>query len=482
MLATIGGNLRVESEQDTDDYASKSVQAGVKVVYGAGVSVSANFDQSKVKSNYAGVNEVSGIKAGQGGFDITVGGNTHLKGGVIASTADASKNILDTGSLTVEHLLNKTEASSNSSGYGFDTSMASSKYGAFKGALANALDGGSADKDRSNETRSDIAAGTVIVRDGNVGALAELDRTATDLANTALAHIDLDKLQEKAEIERGINGLANVAITHVTDEAHRTMFEKEAQLYVIERDAEGNPLPRRLLTLDERNALLSSSDGKVHIANNGIFNDVDGAEKYALQHSSADGPQYFLHFPKADNKLSEILVAGYMDKLEGSFFGYTNATSELIGIMSDYGQQGLHLDGHSRGSMTVGNAMMKLVNSARYGSLSSTTVDLIGPAYNLDTAAQSLIYLRGNLIQPDGSPALTYANHIADVVGRKVGFNSPTGGSVPEGSSKLLQYIRGGLGLDTTAHNCYGNAGPSCVNFWKSETGQQSQAQGVYIK
>ena len=482
VLASIGGNLRVESEQDTDDYASKSVQAGVKVVYGAGVSVSANFEQSKVNSTYSGVNEVSGIKTGNGGFDITVGGNTHLKGGVIASTADASKNILDTGSLSVEHLLNKTEASSDSAGYGFDTSMISSKYGALKGALANALDGGSAEKSRGSETRSDIAAGAVIVRDGNVDALADLDRKATDLSNTVLGHIDLDKLQERAEIERGINGLINVATVHYTDEAHRTMFEKGADLYVIERDDQGNPLPRRLLTPDERNALLGSSDGKVHIANNGIFNDVDGAEKYALQHTSADGPQYFLHFPKADNGISELMVAGYIDKLEGSFFGYTNATSELIGIMSDYGQQGLHLDGHSRGSMTVGNAMMKLVNSGRNGSLSSTTVNLFGPAYNLDTAAQSLMYLRGNLIQPDGTPALTYANHIADIVGRKVGFNSPAGGSIPEGSSKLIQYIRGGLGMETTAHNCYGNGGPSCAEFWRDTPGKQSQPQGVYVK
>jgi filamentous hemagglutinin len=468
VLASIGGNLRVESEQDTDDYASKSVQAGVKVVYGAGVSVSANFDQSKVKSNYEGVNEVSGIKAGQGGFDITVGGNTHLKGGVIASTADASKNVLDTGSLTVEHLLNKTEASADSSGYGFDTSMASSWHEGLKGAVGNALDGGSADKKRGNETRSDIAAGTVIVRDGNMGALADLDRKATDLANTALGHIDLDKLQEKAEIERGINGLTNAGISIGLDESHRRMFEDKAELRVIEKDSDGNPLPARLVRDDEH--LVRSSDGKVHIANNGIFNDLDASEKYALQHGSADGPQYFLHFPMARGWVPELLVAGYMKMLEGDTFGYTNATSELIGIMSDYGQQGLHLDGHSRGSMTIGTAMAKLAqNPDRAGALSATTIKLIGPAQNVENAVQLYKKLQGSSFG-DGS-GLTYENHIADPIGRWVGLNAPTGGSLPESKLWLLEMLRAGGGRQTTSHNCYGAAPEACRGFNRPSPG-----------
>ncbi|HDS1608101.1 hypothetical protein I5U15_22510, partial [Stenotrophomonas maltophilia] len=73
---SIGGNLSIISEQDTDDYASKQTQAGGTFVYGSGGTV--NIGQQKVESHLRSVQEQSGIVAGDGGFDITVGGNTHL--------------------------------------------------------------------------------------------------------------------------------------------------------------------------------------------------------------------------------------------------------------------------------------------------------------------------------------------------------------------------------------------------------------------
>ncbi|MFP3454474.1 hypothetical protein R0K30_23005, partial [Bacillus sp. SIMBA_154] len=55
------------------------------ICYGAS-SVAGNISQQKMNSDYAAVGEQSGIKAGDGGFDINVSGNTDLKGGVIASS------------------------------------------------------------------------------------------------------------------------------------------------------------------------------------------------------------------------------------------------------------------------------------------------------------------------------------------------------------------------------------------------------------
>ncbi|HHA2860448.1 TPA: hemagglutinin repeat-containing protein, partial [Stenotrophomonas maltophilia] len=121
VVASIGGNLSIISEQDTDDYASKQTQAGGTFVYGSGGSV--NIGQQKVESHLRSVQEQSGIVAGSGGFDITVGGNTHLEGGVIGSTADASKNRLDTGSLTVVDIENESRA--KTSGGGIGTGMSS---------------------------------------------------------------------------------------------------------------------------------------------------------------------------------------------------------------------------------------------------------------------------------------------------------------------------------------------------------------------
>ncbi|WP_235896850.1 hypothetical protein [Yersinia thracica] len=65
----------------------------------AGGSANLSMSQDKLHGNYDSVQEQTGIFAGKGGFDITVGEHTQLDGAVIASTADQSKNSLDTGTL-----------------------------------------------------------------------------------------------------------------------------------------------------------------------------------------------------------------------------------------------------------------------------------------------------------------------------------------------------------------------------------------------
>jgi filamentous hemagglutinin len=198
VLAAIGGNLRIESEQDTDDYASKNMQASGKLVFGAGVSGSASYSQGKVDSHYKSVNEISGISAGSGGFDITVGGNTHLKGGVIASTADASKNILDTGTLTFEHLSNEAKYKASQIGVSGGTSLNQSLVGAAGAGLSAAIPTG--DKS-SSETQAGIAQGQIIVRDGPAD-LSGLDRAPT-MENQSLKPIfDEKKVAEQMELGR----------------------------------------------------------------------------------------------------------------------------------------------------------------------------------------------------------------------------------------------------------------------------------------
>lgn len=53
--------------------------------------------------------------AGNGGFQVDVKQNTDLKGAILASTADAGKNSLTTGTLTTSDIENKAEYSSSSS-------------------------------------------------------------------------------------------------------------------------------------------------------------------------------------------------------------------------------------------------------------------------------------------------------------------------------------------------------------------------------
>ncbi|MDG2948558.1 hemagglutinin repeat-containing protein [Bisgaard Taxon 10/6] len=117
--ADIGGNLTIESRQDSNRYAGKQSQAnagGSIAIYGSGSNAYAGSSMNKGKVNYAQVEEQSGFNVGEGGLDVNVQGNTHLKGGLIQSTAPAANNRFRSGSLSTEDIENRSEISLQSLG------------------------------------------------------------------------------------------------------------------------------------------------------------------------------------------------------------------------------------------------------------------------------------------------------------------------------------------------------------------------------
>ncbi|MFS2094924.1 hemagglutinin repeat-containing protein [Pseudomonas sp. Pseusp11] len=127
----VGGDLNIESLQDTSTYTSKQSSANVGVsicippICAGMSSISGGISSQHMQSDYASVSEQSGIKAGNGGFQVEVTGNTDLKGAVIASTDQAvanGKNTLSTGTLTSSDIKNKAEYDATSvnlsGGYG----------------------------------------------------------------------------------------------------------------------------------------------------------------------------------------------------------------------------------------------------------------------------------------------------------------------------------------------------------------------------
>lgn len=74
VLAGVGKNLTIESLQDTSSYKSKDWNVGGSVTAGYGFSASASFGQNKVDADFASVTEQSGLFAGDGGFNVNVGG------------------------------------------------------------------------------------------------------------------------------------------------------------------------------------------------------------------------------------------------------------------------------------------------------------------------------------------------------------------------------------------------------------------------
>jgi filamentous hemagglutinin len=134
--AQVGGHLLIQSLQDTSTYSSQQKSSGGSITVGtAGVSGSVNAGKSNINSQYTSVTEQSGLRAGDGGFNVNVQGNTRLVGGAITSTQaaiDHGKNTfqtagqsaqqaLDSGTLTVSDLHNQASYSASSSSVNLGT-------------------------------------------------------------------------------------------------------------------------------------------------------------------------------------------------------------------------------------------------------------------------------------------------------------------------------------------------------------------------
>lgn len=115
-----GRNLRLESLQDRESYDSRNTGGGFSVSAGGGyVSGSGSAQKQTLLSDYESVTEQAGIYAGDQGFQIQAGGNTHLKGAVIHSDAPAEKNRLETGTLSWEDVKNKASYKADGQGVAF---------------------------------------------------------------------------------------------------------------------------------------------------------------------------------------------------------------------------------------------------------------------------------------------------------------------------------------------------------------------------
>ncbi len=205
VTADVGGNLNIRSVQDTTVSSAHQSSAG------GGISVStmggsASFSSSKgnANGNYAGVNEQAGIQAGDGGFNVSVKGNTDLKGAAIASTADPSKNTLTTGTLTTSDIANQSTYNADSSGFsagaGVGVTGKAIGTGAVSGSggvtpMISQSDSGS----ENATTRSGVSAGTINITNpaGQTQDLANLNRDTSNLNGTVSKTPDVQNLLDK---------------------------------------------------------------------------------------------------------------------------------------------------------------------------------------------------------------------------------------------------------------------------------------------
>ena len=221
-----GGNLHIESVQDSETYRGNRSSTGISVAYSPSVDVQENFlpqgthathftytgtgaksgnasySRGKTTSDYASVTEQAGIYAGDQGYEVDVNKDTQLKGAVIASTADANRNHLTTGTLHLEDIQNKAAYDVKNTGVAYNhyaSDQERNQHFNETGLTPDILPG--AAKDAHSVTRSAISQGTIQVTQG-VTDVTKINRDTAHALQT-LDHIfDKQKVEERQELAR----------------------------------------------------------------------------------------------------------------------------------------------------------------------------------------------------------------------------------------------------------------------------------------
>jgi filamentous hemagglutinin family protein len=253
--ADIGGDLLIESLQDRATYKERSQQSSASATVGAGGGGSFSASRTNIESEYASVGEQSGIRAGDGGFDVKVQGKTVLKGGAITSTqvaVDEQRNDFESeGGVELEDVHNEAryKASGWSAGAGVYVSDKKNQDG------STVMDTDGQPVKEVNRTRAlgwgdDKGNASSTTRAGISGIAGQQDARTGD-AQTGLAPIfDRERVNDEvnAQVTLRRNGLPVVAKGWGDQaDAQRDELRKEA----AQLDA-GDPARAQLLAEADR--------------------------------------------------------------------------------------------------------------------------------------------------------------------------------------------------------------------------------------
>ena len=408
-----------------------------------------------------------------------------------------------------------------------DDIHSSDLYAAAKMGLANLASNSSQTENRQSTTYAVISDGNFNIGSQKGKENIESIKKSTEQEANKLEKIDYSQMQK--EVEQDVATIQAFAknVGGATDEAYRTMFIAEHRMFTHKVDEKGNPIkdPEILkkineeadakgvsrkdylqeqldkgrniyqlheLSDQERNQLqkvtytdpkTGKTESKYVVAFNGIFNDRNSAAKFAVQNYIAGRDDktgninqkvykdvYFVHHPKAKNGLSELLVAGYEKMFEGSFgnvLGMDNSSLQAMNMMKQYGKDDLYLGSHSRGTLTLSNALKALNTEDNQAKklLSGTTIKMVGPAADVTRADGYLSQLQTGKERTASNGSIRIENHASDPVGSMpilLGGN-PATTSENNLNKGLVERISDIFGDNSSVHNCHGLGQRQCI-------------------
>jgi filamentous hemagglutinin len=293
VAAKVGGDLKIESLQDTSTSTSKQQSVGGSLSVGFGVwSVGVSASSAKASGNYASVKEQSGIKAGDGGFDVDVKGNTDLKGAVIESTqaaVDGGKNTFKSASLTTSDIQNIDDHKASGASLGVNVSGQQPKGEDKKpipGSDFKVGSGGSAGVGSASGTQSSVTKAGIsgIAGDQSV-------RTGVDSTNALTKKWDTEKLvgdvQAQAQIMQTAAPKAAKAIGEYADGQTRKYERAQLQASVAQQvlnDPSASDDQRA-----QANVALANANATLAVEQQNYDNWKEGGASRALAHAVVGG-------------------------------------------------------------------------------------------------------------------------------------------------------------------------------------------------
>jgi len=224
--AAIGRNLTLTSEQDTDSYRQKQIGGQIegRYAFGNDSGVSGSLNYSQTSSDYKSVQEQTGLNAGKGGFDISVGNHTQLNGAKIDSQASADKNQLTTNTLGHTDLKNEASYSAISASVSFGNGSGGMGGGAMPSLnpLNSLLPGVGVPTSDSKDstTKSAVATGTIVVKSDQASgqdSTKDLSRDTANANQTLDRIFDAKKVAEQQELGRVLGEVGNRAIGDLSE-------------------------------------------------------------------------------------------------------------------------------------------------------------------------------------------------------------------------------------------------------------------------